>query len=159
MIPVKTLNHAVLYVRDAQRSSAFYQQALDFEVVGEMGRSAVFLRASRSDNHHDLALFSVGSDAPGPQHGGVGLYHLAWEVATIDDLVDARVRLLEMGALVGESDHGVSKSLYAKDVDGIEFEVLWSVPREEWGEYEHNAVSQPLDLAAEQARFGSRAAR
>ena len=123
--------------------------------VGRRSSSA----ASASDNHHDLALFSVGADAPGPEQGRVGLYHLAWEVPTIDDLVDARAHLSEMGALVGESDHGVSKSLYAQDIDGIEFEVLWSVPREAWGDYEKNAVSQPLDLASEQARYGSRAAR
>jgi catechol-2,3-dioxygenase len=158
MIPVKTLNHAVLYVRDAQASSDFYRKALDFQVVGSMGHNAVFLRASASDNHHDLALFSVGPDAPLPQRGQVGLYHLAWEVPTIDDLIAARAHLLELGALVGESDHGVSKSLYAEDIDGIEFEVLWPVPREAWGRYEKDAVSQPLDLAAEQVRFGSRAA-
>jgi catechol-2,3-dioxygenase len=159
MIPVKTLNHAVLYVRDAQASAAFYHRALGFHVVGEIGQAAVFLRASASDNHHDLALFSVGADAPLPERGRVGLYHLAWEVPTIDDLVDARAHLSEIGALVGESDHGVSKSLYAKDPDGIEFEVMWSVPREAWGDYEKHAVTQPLDLAADQARFGSGAAR
>ena len=159
MIPVTRLNHAVLYVRDAEASADFYKKALDFQVVGTMSRAAAFLRASASDNHHDLALFSVGADAPGPQQGRVGLYHLAWEVPTIDDLVDTRAHLSEMGALVGESDHGVSKSLYARDIDGIEFEVLWSVPREAWGDYEKNAVSQPLDLASEVARYGSRAAR
>jgi catechol-2,3-dioxygenase len=159
MIPVKTLNHAVLYVRDAQASAAFYQEALGFEVVADMGRNAVFLRGAASDNHHDLGLFAVGPDAPLPERGRVGLYHLAWEVPTIDDLADVRAHLLELGALVGESDHGVSKSLYGRDVDGIEFEVLWSVPREAWGEYETNAVSQPLDLDAEVARFGSRATR
>ena len=124
-----------------------------------MGRARSSSAASASDNHHDLALFSVGPDAPRPEQGRVGLYHLAWEVPTIDDLVDARAHLVEMGALVGESDHGVSKSLYAQDIDGIEFEVLWSVPREAWGDYEKNAVSQPLDLDAEVARYGSRAAR
>jgi catechol-2,3-dioxygenase len=159
MIPVKRLNHAVLYVRDAQASADFYQKALDFQVVSSMGASAVFLRASASDNHHDLALFSIGVGAPRPEQGRVGLYHLAWEVPTIDDLVDARAKLEEMGALVGESDHGVSKSLYAQDIDGIEFEVLWSVPRAAWGDYEKNAVSQRLDLASEVARYGTRAAR
>ena len=59
-----------------------------------------------------------------------------------------------MGALVGESDHGVSKSLYAKDPDGIEFEVMWPVPRADWGDMEHDAVTQRLDLPAELARFG-----
>jgi catechol-2,3-dioxygenase len=159
MIPVQRLNHAVLYVRDAQASAEFYQKALDFQVVGTMGSFAAFMRASASDNHHDLALFSVGPDAPRPEQGRVGLYHLAWEVPTIDDLVDARAHLTEMGALVGESDHGVSKSLYGQDIDGIEFEVLWSVPREDWGDYEKNAVSQPLDLDAALARYGTRAAR
>jgi catechol-2,3-dioxygenase len=156
---VKTLNHAVLYVRDAQASSDFYQRALGFQVVGSMGRAAVFLRASASDNHHDLALFSIGPDAAGPERGRVGLYHLAWEVPTIDDLAEARAHLSELGALVGESDHGVSKSLYARDVDGIEFEVMWAVPREAWGDYEKHAVTQPLDLAGELARFGNRAGR
>jgi catechol-2,3-dioxygenase len=159
MIPVQRLNHAVLYVRDAQASAEFYQKALDFQVVGTMGSFAAFLRASASDNHHDLALFSVGPDAPRPEQGRVGLYHLAWEVPTIDDLVDARAHLAEMGALVGESDHGVSKSLYGQDIDGIEFEVLWTVPREDWGDYEKNAVSQPLDLGAAVTRYGTRAAR
>jgi catechol-2,3-dioxygenase len=159
MIPVQRLNHAVLYVRDAQASAEFYQKALDFQVVGTMGSFAAFMRASASDNHHDLALFSVGPDAPRPEQGRVGLYHLAWEVPTIDDLVDARAHLAEMGALVGESDHGVSKSLYGQDIDGIEFEVLWTVPREDWGDYEKNAVSQPLDLGAAVTRYGTRAAR
>ena len=154
MIPVQRLNHAVLYVRDAQASAEFYQKALDFQVVGTMGSFAAFMRASASDNHHDLALFSVGPDAPRPEQGRVGLYHLAWEVPTIADLVDARAHLAEMGALVGESDHGVSKSLYAHDPDGIEFEVLWSVPREAWGALEHEAVTERLDLNAELARWG-----
>lgn len=159
MIPVTRLNHAVLYVRDARAAAAFYGRALGFRVVSEMGGSAVFLRASASDNHHDLALFSVGPDAPAPRKGGVGLYHLAWEVPTIDNLVAARAHLLELGALVGESDHGVSKSLYARDPDGIEFEVMWAVPHDEWGEYERDALTRPLDLASAQARWGSRAAR
>ena len=59
-----------------------------------------------------------------------------------------------MGALVGESDHGVSKSLYGKDPDGIEFEVMWAVPREDWGALEHQAVTERLDLSAALARWG-----
>ena len=159
MIPVTRLNHAVLYVRDAQASSDFYQAAFDFEVVEQMGRSAVFLRARKGDNHHDLGLFSVGDDAAPVAARRVGLYHLAWEVPTIEALADARTQLRELGALVGESDHGVSKSVYAHDPDGNEFEVMWSVPREAWGEYEHHAVVERLDIDKELARFGSRAAR
>jgi catechol-2,3-dioxygenase len=152
---VRRLNHAVLYVRDARRSSEFYRDALGFEVVAEYGDgAAVFMRAAGTENHHDLGLFSLGAQAPPPQPGRAGLYHLAWQVETIHDLAALRSRLSEMGALAGESDHGVTKSLYAKDPDGIEFEVMWMVPREQWGDMEHEATTARLDLDAELARFG-----
>ena len=156
MIPVERLNHAVLYVRDARVAAAFYQEAFGFEVVASMGDGqAVFLKAAGSSNHHDLGLFSIGADAPGPTPGRVGLYHLAWQVAAITDLAAARDTLGRMGALVGESDHGATKSLYGKDPDGNEFEVMWMVPRELWGDDEHAATVAPLHLDREIARFGS----
>ena len=155
MTAVRRLNHAVLYVRDARTSSAFYQEAFEFEVVSEFGDgAAVFMRASNTANHHDLGLFTIGAQAPGPERGRAGLYHLAWEVDTIQDLAAMRERLVGLDALVGESDHGVSKSLYGRDPDGIEFEVLWTVPREAWGALEHEAVTERLDLNAELARWG-----
>jgi catechol-2,3-dioxygenase len=153
MAAVRKLNHAVLYVRDARRAAAFYSEALGFQIVGEFGDgAAVFMRAAKTDNHHDLGLFSLGAQAPPPQPGRVGLYHLAWEVATLQDLAEMRTQLQHMGALVGESDHGVSKSLYAKDVDGNEFEVMWGVPPAEWGDMEHEAITRRLDLDAELAK-------
>jgi catechol-2,3-dioxygenase len=155
MTSVRRLNHAVLYVRDARRSSEFYRDALGFEVVADYGDgAAVFMRAADTENHHDLGLFTIGAGAPGPQPGRAGLYHLAWEVGSIHDLVATGAVLLDMGALVGESDHGVRMSLYAHDPDGIEFEVMWAVPREEWGDMEHDAITRRLDLPAELARFG-----
>ncbi|MEX0666205.1 MAG: VOC family protein [Acidimicrobiia bacterium] len=153
MIPVKRLNHAVLYVRDAARAAAFYREAFGFQVVAEMP-GAAFLRAAGSDNHHDLGLFSVGDDAPGPARGAVGLYHLAWEVPSIRDLANGRDTLTRLGALVGESDHGATKSLYGRDPDGNEFEVMWLVPRDQWGEHENDASIAPLNLDAEIARHG-----
>ncbi len=151
---VRRFNHAVLYVRDARRSAAFYREAFDFEVVTDVGDGAgVFMKAAGTENHHDLGLFSLGADAPLPQPGRVGLYHLAWQVDTIQDLAEMRDRLSQLGALVGASDHGVSKSLYAKDPDGNEFEVMWDVPRANWGADAENAAVRPLDLDAELARY------
>ena len=126
-----------------------------------MGRSAVFLRSRHGDNHHDLGLFSVGPDAAPLAPRRVGLYHLAWEVATIEDTRrGARTHLIELGALVGESDHGVTKSLYAHDPDGNEFEVdVERASRRRGATTSTTPVVQPLDLDAEVARFGSRATR
>jgi catechol-2,3-dioxygenase len=148
---IRRLNHAVLWVRDAQVSADFYTQVLGFEVVASMGGQAVFLRADGSTNDHDLGLFSVG-DRPRPSTHSPGLYHLAWQVHTIDDLVQVRARLGEAGALVGESDHGVSKSLYAVDPDGIEFEVMWAVPKEHWPS---SPSTERLDLDAAVARWSA----
>jgi catechol-2,3-dioxygenase len=155
-IRVARLNHAVLYVRDAGRAAEFYGRVFGFEVVAsEFGGRAVFMRAAGTDNHHDLGLFSVGQEAARAPRGSVGLYHLAWEVPTIEDLAQAYEALRSAGALSGASDHGVSKSLYGGDPDGNEFEIMWRVPREAWGEFEKQATVAPLDLDAELRRWGS----
>jgi catechol-2,3-dioxygenase len=159
-VPVARLNHAVLYVRDAQAAAEFSQRVFGFEVVSsEFGGQAVFMRAAGGDNHHDLGLFSVGAGAPRTPRGSTGLYHLAWEVPTIEDLAVAAKVLSEMRAMGGASDHGVSKSLYGSDPDGNEFEIMWRVPREAWGDLEKRAVIAPLDLDAEVKRWGRDAAR
>ncbi len=155
MIPVTRLNHAVLYVRDASVAAEFYARVFGFEEVGrEFGGQAVFMRSPLADNHHDLGLFSVGPAAPHPARGSTGLYHLAWEVGTIEALAAAAEELSAVGALTGASDHGVSKSLYGRDPDGNEFEIMWAVPRAAWGEDEHRGVVRTLDLEREIARFG-----
>src|SRR5438105_4839582 len=113
---VKRLNHAVLYVRDVDRASTFYQKAYGFQEIARLGgNAAAFLRAAGSDNHHDLGLFSVGPNAPKPPRGSTGLYHLAWQVGRIEDLAAAAGILSELDALTGMSDHGATKSLYGAD--------------------------------------------
>ncbi|ACZ83381.1 VOC family protein [Streptosporangium roseum] len=157
-MPVQRLNHAVLYVRDVERSVAFYEEALGFRVVMGM-RGAAFLQASGSSNDHDLGLFELGSQAgaSGAGRSTVGLYHLAWEVDTLAELERIAVKLSEMNALVGASDHSTTKALYAKDPDGLEFEVSWLVPADLLTEDVLNGRSgiKPLDLAREKERYGA----
>lgn len=151
-VEVMGLNHAVLWVTDPKVSGPFYQRALGFTIVTQSD-SGVFLRLPNSPNDHDLALFKAPAVEPGhPQR--VGMYHLAWEVATLRQLRSVHENLLHMAALVGASDHGVSKSLYAKDPDGLEFEVMWQVPTRLVPEGTVVAT-QPLDLDAEIERFGA----
>jgi catechol-2,3-dioxygenase len=148
------LNHAVLFVADLERSIAFYQQAFDMAIMAREARAnAAFLRLPRSGNHHDLGLFGVGAQPPRPR-GALGLYHLAWQVDTVDELEEARRTLADLGALTGESSHGATKSLYGQDPDGNEFEVMWMLPKAHWGEYENAAPIERLDLPAEVARWG-----
>lgn len=154
MIPVARLNHAVLYVRDVEVAAEFYGSVFGFEVVERIPGRAVFMRAGGGENHHDLGLFSVGPAAPRPPRGATGLYHLAWEVPTIEDLATAARELQVAGALSGATDHGVSKSLYGADPDGNEFEIMWRVPRDAWAEEEARGTMRRLDLQAEVTRWG-----
>ncbi|MEX2237096.1 MAG: VOC family protein [Dehalococcoidia bacterium] len=155
-IPVTRLNHAVLFVSDLERSLAFYRDTFGFQEVARQEPMA-FLRAAGSSNHHDLGLLALGPQAQRPPRGSTGLYHLAWEVPQIEDLASASTALQVAGALVGKSDHGATKSLYGVDPDGNEFEVMWMVPRDQWGEFENAAPIAPLDMEAEVQRWGSAA--
>ena len=154
---IKRMNHAVLYVRDAERTFAFYRDVLGFRVVGEMP-GAKFLQAPDSTNDHDLALFTIGMEAGDSAAGRstVGLYHIAWEVQTLGDLQEISVRLADAGALVGATDHSTTKALYAKDPDGLEFEVCWLVPAQFLDDEVVNAKTKlrPLNLQADIERYG-----
>jgi catechol-2,3-dioxygenase len=151
--PVR-LNHAVLFVADLERSVRFYTDVFGMEVIAREPRAnAAFLRLPRSGNHHDLGLFGVGPNAAPKRRGQIGLYHLAWQLDTIDELAEARQMLIDADAYSGESSHGATKSVYGADPDGNEFEIMWMLPRDEWGPYENAAPIDRLDLEAEVERW------
>ena len=161
-MPITRLNHAVLFVRDLATSVGFYTDVLGFRVVpmtpdGFAG--AAFLQAPGSTNDHDLGLFEVGTQADPSAAGrsSVGLYHLAWEIDTLDELERLQALLAERGALGGSSDHGTTKSLYARDPDGLEFEVAWVVPADRLDDAALGARKQigRLDLEREKQRYGA----
>ena len=155
MVPVRRLNHAVLFVSDLDRAVEFYTGALGMSVVATEPRAnAAFLAAAGSDNHHDLGLFGLGQRATQAPRGSTGLYHLAWQVDSIHDLVRARDTLAARDAYTGESDHGATKSIYGADPDGNELEIMWLLPQEQWGTHATTAGTGRLDLAAEVARHG-----
>ena len=158
-MPIQRLNHAVLYVRNVERSAGFYKSILGFREVTNLQGFAIFLQAEGSTNDHDLGLFQIGEDA-GPSTAGrtsVGLYHLAWEVDTLAELERIQHVLAQAGALAGASDHGTTKALYGKDPDGLEFEVSWLVPADLVVEAGAGggAMIKPLDLRKELARYGA----
>jgi catechol-2,3-dioxygenase len=151
------LNHAVLYVRDVARSREFYESVLGFRTLHDMGGRAAFLQAPGSTNDHDLGLFQIGEAAASSGAGRttVGLYHLAWEVDTLRELHRIGTVLQERGALVGASDHGTTKALYAHDPDGLEFEVSWLIPAALITDDVRGLVTLPLDLQGAIDRYGA----
>ncbi|MCB1864615.1 MAG: VOC family protein [Chromatiales bacterium] len=127
------LGHVVLYVRDLQRSLAFYRDLLGLRALGETfdGRACML---SSGRTHHELLLLEVG-DAPGPARGRrVGLYHIGWCIGDSDaELRQARDELERAGVVIeGMSDHWISHSLYLRDPDGNEIELYVDVPDYDW---------------------------
>ncbi|TPG36678.1 VOC family protein [Mycolicibacterium hodleri] len=144
--PVR-LNHAVLFVADVDRSVRFYTDVFGMELVNREPRlNGAFLRLPRSGNHHDLGLFGVTGAIPQSRRS-VGLYHLGWQLDTMNELAEIRQILLDAGAYTGESSHGATKSVYGADPDGNQFEMMWMLPRDQWGGYESSAVVERMDLA------------
>lgn len=164
-MPIVGLNHAVVSVRDLERSVAFYERVLGFQRLegqprGLRGRAA-FLRAPGSTNDHDLGLFELDGDGADDGSTGqgrsAGLIHLAWEVDTLAELQRLHDGLAADDALIGATDHGATKSLYGRDPDGLEFEIAWVVPADR---LDDDALAgrmrlRRLDLARERDRYGS----
>jgi catechol 2,3-dioxygenase-like lactoylglutathione lyase family enzyme len=156
------LNHAVLYVRDLAASVRFYTETLGFrrvDMTPDGFAGAAFLQAPDSTNDHDLGLFELGPRAGLSPAGRstVGLYHLAWEVDTLETLEATARALVAADALVGTSDHGTTKSLYGRDPDGLEFEIVWIIPADRLDDDARDARKRigPLNLAREKQRYGA----
>ena len=141
---VKELGHLVLYVRDLQRSEAFYRDVLGWnELERPAGMPAAAFTSGRT--HHELLLIEVGPDAqPIPSGRRVGLYHFGLKVGDSDDeLREALARVQAAGVeVVGASDHTVTHSLYLLDPDGNEIELYIDVPGTDWQDPE--AVLAPV---------------
>ncbi|HQQ75455.1 MAG TPA: VOC family protein [Pseudomonadales bacterium] len=152
---VSRIDHAVYWVRDVEISKKFYISILGLEEV--MSDNGIcLLRAPGSEQHHDLGLFQTGVNAARTPRGAVGLYHIAWKVNCIEDIAAAFYVLQRDHSLVGASSHGATKSVYGTDPDGNELEITFTIPRADWGKWEHGGTVEPLDLAAELARYGKK---
>jgi catechol-2,3-dioxygenase len=144
------MRHAVLWVGDPKKSAQFYGEALGLEAT-KSDEDRVFMSSPDSATDHDLGLFRAEEKVGGQRN--TGLYHIAWEVGTLAELAAAKERLGRMGALVGENNHGTSRSLYCQDPDGIEFEIMWELPLDVYDE--NDPSNAPLDLDADILGWGA----
>jgi catechol 2,3-dioxygenase len=92
------LGHLALRVRDVDRAAEFYSDVLGLELKSKAGPIA-FL-GIRPDASHEIALFPLKEGAPGPDPERVGLYHMAWEMASFEDLAALHERLKARGARI-----------------------------------------------------------
>ena len=147
-----SLDHVNIFVRNPERSHRWYTEVLGLHTQdiflhpGTDRMRAAFL-ACDPDHAHDVALFDVGDDAPGPEKGHVGLNHVAWRMETLDDLKEMYQRLQDKGVPVRVSDHSVSIGVYFSDPDGNGLEVYYELPRNQWHQ------ERPFSIEGTKGRF------
>jgi catechol 2,3-dioxygenase len=120
----KEIGHLVLNVTDVERSTKFYRDVVGFQVSRyRPDGTGAFLTCGVV--HHNLALFKAPEGAQPRQKGQIGLNHFAFKVESYKALQEAHKRLVEASATIDHIvDHGMTRSVYFLDPDGIEMELF-----------------------------------
>jgi catechol 2,3-dioxygenase len=132
-----SIDHVNIFVRNAERSHKWYTDVFGFHTQDTMmfpgtNRLRAAFLSCDPGHAHDIALFEVGEEAMGPQKKQVGLNHVAWRMANLEDLGEMYKRLKAKDVPVSVSDHTVSIGIYFSDPDGNGLEVYYEQPRSEW---------------------------
>lgn len=142
----KYLGHVNVFVRNAERSREWYAAVLGLHTYGLQPGRIAFMAADLEQSH-EIALVQVGEDAPGPQRKQVGLNHMAWMMASLEDLKELYQRLKDKGVPIERvSDHGISIGIYFRDPDGNGVEVSYELPRSQWPRQERLFADDLVDL-------------
>jgi catechol 2,3-dioxygenase len=156
---IRKIGHVVLNVSDVVRSTRFYVDILGFEVSDIYPQDMVpggmvFMRCNA--DHHGVALVGGRRAAP----GNSDLHHLAFEVASLDEVVRARDHLRRHGVPIdfeGRRRAGCQIAVEFRDPDGHRLEIYWGLdqvgsdgrsrPKEQWN-WTHSlrgAIDEPVD--------------
>ena len=154
---IAKLGHVVLVVQDLERSLRFYTQVLGFKVSDVYPESMMpggmaFLRFNA--DHHGIALVGQGAAKSAQRE----LHHLAFEVATLDEVLRASRHLKAHNVPIdfeGRRRAGCQIAVEFRDPDDHRLEIFWGLdqvawdgkarPPEEWAE-EHS-LEAALDHA------------
>jgi catechol 2,3-dioxygenase len=158
------LGHVNISVRNAERSQKWYGDVLGLHTYGLRPGQVAFMAADLEQSH-EIALVQVGEDANGRQARQVGLNHMAWMMASLEDLKEIYQRLKDKGVPIDRvTDHGISIGIYFRDPDGNGVEVSYELPRSQWPRQERLFAEDLVALGRfpgpwdEDAAAGKRAA-
>ena len=122
MPKVTSLGHLGFYVKDVERSVAFYRDILGLQVSDRSPRGSVFMTAQdRLAEHHELLI------APGRQDGTANtIQQISFRCASLADVKDFYRLFMERKVSIQRIvTHGNTVSIYFEDPDGNTVEVYW----------------------------------
>ena len=144
---LQRVGHVVLKMRDLDKAKHFYRDILGMAITDEREGFGVFFRFS--DYHHDLAVFKVSDKAAAPEADQVGLSHLAIVADDWETVRAYHAKFVENDIeIVRTVDHGVTRSVYAKDPEGNEVEIYCEVPEVRWQEVDTIILADPIPMGA-----------
>ena len=151
MIRPERIGHAVIKVRDLERSRTFYTEVLGMQIMKDVPEIRAVFLANNGRDHHELALFEIGSQAEAPSASSVGLLHIAFRLRSQDELKAAYEELKEKGVPVHFTvNHGITRSVYFEDPDGYELEVYCDNEPEEFVQFSNAYLGmEKLEYAQE----------
>ena len=139
MPAVTSLGHVGLYVRDIERSKAFYRDMIGLKISDENPKTgSTFMTAkSRLEEHHELLL------VPGREDGKV-VQQISFRCASLADVKEFYRKFLAHNVpIIRTVSHGNAVGVYFKDPDDNQVEVYWQTGVD-W----HQPFGKPVDLTA-----------
>ncbi len=124
---IQRTGHVAIWVRDIEAAKRFYGEILGMELAQEIPGQGLFFRFN--NYHHDLAVFKgrEGTEPVDKNHAGIA--HIALLAEDFETVKKMYHRLKEHGVPITMTiDHGMTKSIYFTDPDGIPFEIYCEVP-------------------------------
>jgi catechol 2,3-dioxygenase len=149
MIHAERIAHAVIKVRDLEKSRKFYTEILGMDVMNHSPEIGILFLANNRRDHHELALLQIGPQAEAPSANAIGLLHIAFRLRNETELRAAYKELKDNQVPIAFTvDHGITKSVYFYDPDGHELELYCDNSPEEYGKLANPYMgTEKLDFA------------
>ena len=132
---LQRIHHVAYRCRDARRTVSFYQRLLGMDFVLAIAEDKVPSTGQPDPYMHvflDAGMGNVLAFFELPQSPEMGrdentpewVQHIAFELGSLEELQQARQRLLDEGLeVIGPTNHGIFRSIYFFDPDGHRIEL------------------------------------
>jgi catechol 2,3-dioxygenase len=138
--PITFVSNVTVKVQDLNRSIAFYQKIVGFDILEKNNTTAELT----ADGKTSILTLEQPDNVEPKQRRTTGLYHFAILLPTRRDLANFVFHSIEVGLPLASSDHLVSEALYFSDPDGNGIEVYRDRDPAGWT-WQDNQVEMAVD--------------
>jgi catechol 2,3-dioxygenase-like lactoylglutathione lyase family enzyme len=130
MTLLRGFNHVGMLTHDLDRLYAFYRDVFEATITPAVNEDGMRMSLIEVGPHAALNVFEISdnteADKQTPMFGRGRLDHFGLNASSREALEEVRQRLIRLGASDGTvTDFGSSLSVFFRDPDGLEAEVVW----------------------------------